>query len=91
VDFYGEVLQELVVALGAALLVANVMALVRRSRDREAAAKRHVRTARPGSPVKRLGQKERDRDLEVAPLARTVTYAVVGLVVMVWGVASIVR
>ncbi len=90
-DFYGQVLQELVVALGAALLVANVAALVRRRRDREGAAAKQLRKARPGSPVRRLGQADRHNDLAVAPLARTVTYAVVGLVVMVWGVASIVR
>jgi len=91
VDFYGEVLQELVVALGAALLVANVAALVRRRRDQEGAAAQKVKRARPGSPVKRLGHTDRHGDLTVAPLARTVTYAVVGLVVMVWGVASIVK
>ena len=76
-DFYGEVLQELVVALGAALLVANVAALLRRRRDRDAAAQRQVRKARPGSPVKRLGQADRHGDLAVAPVARSLTYAVV--------------
>jgi hypothetical protein len=91
VDFYGEVMQELVVALGAALLVANVLALLRRRQDREVAAQQKVKKARPGSPVKKLGQTNRHGDLAVAPLARTVTYALVGLVVMVWGVASIVR
>jgi hypothetical protein len=91
VDFYGEVLQELVVALGAALLVANVLALFRRQRDREVAASTKLRKARPGSPVKRMGQTNRHADLAVAPVARSVTYALVGLVVMVWGVASIVK
>ncbi len=89
-DFYGEVLQELVVALGAALLVANVAALIRRRRDRDTAAQRKIAKSRPGSPVRRLGQADGHGDLPVAPFARTVTYAAVGLVVMVWGVASIV-
>jgi hypothetical protein len=91
VDFYGEVLQELVVALGAALLLANVMALVKRRQDKDSAAQKKMRKTRPGSPVKKMGQTDRHGDLAVAPLARTVTYAVVGLVVMIWGVASIVK
>jgi hypothetical protein len=89
VDFYGEVLQELVVALGAALLIANVAAIARRGRDREVAAQHKVSKSRPGSPVRRVGQANRHGDLPVAPLARSLTYAIVGLVVMVWGVASI--
>ncbi len=90
-DFYGEVMRELIVALGAALLLANAAALVRRRRDKEGAAQQNLRKARPGSPVKRLGQADGHGDLAVAPLARTVTYAIVGLVVMLWGVASIVK
>ncbi|HEY3832603.1 MAG TPA: hypothetical protein VGO03_09945 [Acidimicrobiia bacterium] len=89
--FYGEVMQELVVALGAALLLANVIALVKRRQDKESAAQRKPHKTRPGSPVKRMGQADRHGDLAVAPLARTVTYALVGLVVMLWGVATIVK
>ncbi|HEY1740489.1 MAG TPA: hypothetical protein VGI86_17380 [Acidimicrobiia bacterium] len=89
--FYGEVMQELVVALGAALLLANVMALVKRRQDKDSAAQKKLRKARPGSPVRKVGQADRHGDLAVAPLARTVTYALVGLVVMIWGVASIVK
>jgi hypothetical protein len=96
VDFYGEVLQELVVALGAALFVANVLALVRRRNDAAAANRRTVARARAGSPVRgyRRDAKPgttRDRDLPQAPVARSVLYAVIGFVVMVWGVASLVR
>ena len=89
--FYGEVMQELVVALGAALLLANVIALVKRRADKDSAAQKKAHKSRPGSPVKRMGQADRHGDLAVAPLARTVTYALVGLVVMLWGVATIVK
>jgi hypothetical protein len=92
VDFYGEVLQELVVALGGALFVANVLALVRRRDDAVAASRRTVARARPGSPVRGYRRDARgSRDLPQAPVARSVVYAVIGFLVMVWGVASLVR
>lgn len=87
-DFYGEVLRELVVALGAALLVANVAVLVRRRRDRDAAVQRTVARSRPGSPVRGYGRSN-STDLAVAPVGRSVLYALIGVVVMVWGIASI--
>ena len=91
-DFYGEVLQELVVALGAALFVANVLALVRRRNDALAANRRTVARARAGSPVRGYRRAaDGSRDLPQAPIARSVVYAVVGFVVMVWGLASLLR
>jgi hypothetical protein len=90
VSFYDEVLRELVTALGAALFFANLLALVRRRSDARRAAQRTVARARPGSPVR--GNKrddEQGHDLPQAPIARTVTYLVIGFVVMVWGIASL--
>jgi hypothetical protein len=87
---YDSVLRELVTALGAALFLANALALTRRRSDAHRAAQRTVARARPGSPVR--GNK-RDAnggtDLPQAPLARSVTYLVIGFVVMVWGIASL--
>ena len=72
--FYDEVLRELLVAMGGALFVGNLMALLRR---------RAPVAARPpdaeGGPA-----------LPQAPLARTVTYLVIGFVVALWGIASLV-
>jgi hypothetical protein len=88
-SFYDEVLRELVTALGAALFLANLFALVRRRSDARRAAQRTVAKARPGSPVR--GQKrtvDAKPDLPQAPVARTVTYLCIGFVVMVWGIAS---
>ncbi len=96
-DFYGEVLQELVVALGAALFVANVLALVRRRNDAAASTRRTVARARAGSPVRgyrrdaKAAPRPAARDLPQAPVARSVLYAVIGFLVMVWGFASLVR
>ena len=70
-DFYDEVLRELLVAVGAAMVVGNLMALIRRRA--------------PASVV-------RSEDGEVppqAPLARTVTFLVIGFVVAFWGLASL--
>jgi hypothetical protein len=70
--FYDEVLRELLVAMGAALFLGNLMALVRRRAPASAA------------------ESDDGHALPQAPLARTVTYLVIGFVVALWGVASLV-
>jgi hypothetical protein len=82
VSFYDEVLREMIAAVGAALFVGNLVALVRR---------RNRRNARPARP-RRAGPDETDRstDLAQAPVARTALYMALGFVVMVWGVASLI-
>ena len=87
-DLYGDVLLELVTALGAALFAANAYALIRRNRDRRAAAKAAVVRARPGSPVRRQVEASRGV-LAEAPVPRTVTFMLLGLVVFIWGLATI--
>jgi hypothetical protein len=90
VSFYDDVLRELVFALGAALFVANAFALVRRRQDAERAAARTVARSRAGSPVRGYKRNDDSRDLPQAPLARTVTYLLIGFVVMIAGLAAIV-
>jgi hypothetical protein len=89
-DFYGEVLRELVTAIGAALFVANVRALARRGVDADVAARRTVARARPGSPVRGYRRSGESGDLVQAPVLRSVLYMSIGLVVMIWGIASLV-
>ncbi|HUF84836.1 MAG TPA: hypothetical protein VMQ81_09630 [Acidimicrobiia bacterium] len=74
-SFYDDVLLELLAALGAALFIGNLVALVRRRRDRETAP---------------AGREQRDADLPAAPVARTLLYMALGFVVMVWGIASLI-
>lgn len=90
-DFYDEVMRELLVALGAALLIGNIWALLRRRSDARMASARTVARSRPGSPVRgnRVRGDEEDHDLAQAPVARSVTFAAIGFVVMVWGIASL--
>ena len=88
-SFYDDVLLELVTALGAALFVANALALFRRGADRRAAAKESVVRSRPGSPVRRQVRQATTGKLDQAPITRSVVFLVVGFVVMVWGLASI--
>ena len=84
-------LRELVVALGAALFFGNVLALVRRRYLARAAAEETVARSRPGSPVRGLGRgPSAATDLQQAPVSRSLTYAAIGFVVMVWGIASLV-
>jgi len=73
VGFYDEVLRELLVAMGAALFFGNLLALLRR---------------RAPAPSAEAGRGEAET-LHQAPVARTVAYLVIGLVVAVWGVASL--
>jgi hypothetical protein len=91
VSFYDEVMRQLVVALGAALLLGNVVALVRRSRD---AADRGVRGGARNAKVKGSSRvvatgRTRQGELVQAPVARSVTFAVLGFVMMVAGIAAL--
>jgi len=89
VDFYTEVLLELMAALGAALFVANGLALVRRRSDARQAARDAVTKGRPGSPVRKQARLATTGTLAQAPLARTVTFMLLGLIVAIWGIASL--
>jgi hypothetical protein len=89
-SFYDDVLRELVFALGAALFVANALALYRRRADAQATARRTVARNRPGSPVRGYKRTD-DTDLPQAPFARTVTYMLVGFFVMVAGLGAILN
>lgn len=84
-SFYDEVMRELVLALGGALFLANGLALVRRRGDgRRAAATSGSRRSRGSNRT------DSPDDLVQAPLARTVTYLLIGLIVAIWALASIV-
>jgi hypothetical protein len=89
VDFYGEVLVELMVALGAALFVANAYALLRRRADRRAAAKTAAIRNRPGSPVRGKVHTATTGNLDEAPVGRSVGFMLMGLLVAIWGIASL--
>jgi hypothetical protein len=90
VSFYDDVLREIILAVGAALFIGNLIALARRRSDRRRATQRAVAKGRPGSPVRGQVAATRNREaLPEAPLARTVLYLVVGFVVMVAALAAI--
>jgi hypothetical protein len=72
-EFYDEVLRELLVAMGAALFVGNLMALLRRR-------------ATAQSPP---SAEEESQEPVRAPVARTVTYMLMGFVIAFWGLASL--
>jgi hypothetical protein len=86
---YDEILRELITVLGAALFVANLWALIRRPFDVDRVAANTVARARPGSPVRGQANPSEKRELAQAPVGRTVTYMVLGLFVMIAGIASL--
>lgn len=90
-SFYDQVLRELVVAFGAALLVANVLALVRRRRDadlRTATAGARSAKVKGASRAAATGR-TRDGELVQAPVGRSVAFAVLGFVMMIAGIAAL--
>jgi hypothetical protein len=86
---YDEILRELITVLGAALFVANLWALIRRPFDADRGAANTVARARPGSPVRGQAKPSEKRELAQAPVGRTITYMVLGLFVMIVGIASL--
>lgn len=89
-DFYDDVLRELILAVGAALFIGNLIALARRRSDRRRATQRAVVKEQPGGPARgQVAEVEKRDALPEAPLARTVLYLVIGFVVMVAALAAI--
>lgn len=91
-NFYTQVLIELIGALGAAMAIGNVMAILRRKRDRDNAREnlQHAnRASRQTSTMLAKKQiKEGKATLAVAPLWRSITYVVIGTLVFIWAVVS---
>jgi hypothetical protein len=77
VNFYDQVLREIVAAIGAALLFGNGYALLRRRRD-----------ARAGSG-KSAGAAKKGEELIVAPIGRTLAFMLLGLLMLVAGIAAL--
>ncbi len=92
-DFYDQVLRELVVALGAALVVGNGLALLRRRRDRRAPARpAGARSTKvKGASRRRAAGRSGTGDLAVAPVGRSALFAALGLVMMLAGIAALTR
>jgi hypothetical protein len=90
VSFYDEVLRELVVAFGAALLVANVLVLLKRRRDAEHRVITGTRSAKAkgASRVAATGRTAQG-ELIQAPVGRSVAFAALGFVMLVAGIASL--
>jgi hypothetical protein len=89
-SFYDEVLRELIVALGAALALGNGLALVRRRRDAQARARAGVRSTKAKGSSRARGGRTATGELVQAPVARSVTFLVLGVVMVVAGLAAIV-
>ncbi len=88
-------MRELIIAIGAALVVANGWALIRqrvmpaapeelRATRSSAASQRRKREV-----AERAGRRA-DGSLVVAPTARTIAFLVLGVLLIIWGVGSLV-
>jgi hypothetical protein len=65
------------------------MALLRRRGDARRAARDAAARARPGSPVRKQVRVATTGTLPQAPVLRSVTFMVLGLVVAIWGIATL--
>ena len=79
-SFYDDVLRELLLALGAALFIGNLIALIRIRRDAPAAVRSGPATA----------DGDEAEYLDHAPIGRTLLFLVIGFVVMVTALAAII-
>lgn len=84
-SFYDQVLRELIVAIGGALLVGNVLALLRRRGDGPEA-----HGAETAARVRDATTQTDSDDLVQAPVVRTLLFAALGLVMLVAGIAALV-
>lgn len=90
-SFYDEVMRELIAAIGAALLVANLIALARRRSDTRArGARSGARNAKvKGSSRVHSTGRTVDGELVQAPVGRSVAFAALGFVMLVAGIAAL--
>lgn len=90
-SFYDEVMRELIAAIGAALFVANLVVLLRRQRDVERrGARGTARNAKvKGSSRVQATGRTRQGELVQAPVARSVTFMLLGFFMMVAGIAAL--
>ena len=91
VSFYDEVMRELIAAIGAALLIANLIALARRQKDADArGARSGARSVKvKGSSRVASTGRTRDGELVQAPVGRSVAFAILGFVMLVAGIAAL--
>ena len=92
-NFYTQTMIELVGALGAAMIVGNILAVIRRNRDRKMALeslKTSLRTSKQTTTLLAKNQiKQGKATLAVAPLGRSLVFIAIGFVALVWSLASL--
>ena len=88
-SFYDEVLRELIVAFGAALVIGNGLALYRRRLDAQARARAGRRSTKAKGSSRSRSGRTATGELVQAPVARSVAFLVLGVVMLVAGLAAI--
>ena len=82
-------------ALGAAMVLGNVIAIFKRRNDESQAKESLRRTSRASkqttNALAKNQIKQGNATLAVAPLGRSMVFIVIGLVVSLWAFASLIR
>lgn len=92
-DFYTQTMIELVLALGAAMVVGNIFAIFKRKKDRQIAQqslKQNPRQSKHQTSTLVKNQMAQGKaTLAVAPLKRSILYIIIGLVVFAWAAITL--
>lgn len=84
-NFYIEVMKELIVAFGAALVIGNVLAIVRRRPPEPTEPNQSTGPDQSTGPTGSTGAPTLTR----APLGRSLVFVALGTLMVVWGLASL--
>lgn len=92
-NFYTQTMIELIGALGAAMVLGNVMAIVRRNKDRTEAKNALQKAPRASRHTTTMLAKEQIKQgkatLAVAPIGRSLIYVAIGSIVFIWAAISL--
>ncbi len=93
-DFYAQTMVELIAALGGAMVFGNLLAVIKRKRDKKIAQeslKTNPRATKQTTSTLVKNQVSQGKaTLAIAPLYRSIIYIVIGLFVLSWAVVTLV-
>lgn len=92
-DFYTQTMIELILALGGAMVVGNILAILKRKRDLQEARESLKQTPRQSkhqtSTMVKNQMAQGKATLAVAPLKRSLIFIAVGLVAFLWAAVTL--
>mgnify|MGYP000897703473 CR=1 FL=1 len=92
-DFYTQTMVELILALGAAMVLGNLLAILKRNKDKKIAQeslKTSPRTSKQTNSAMLKNQVSQGKaTLAIAPLKRSIVFIVIGLIAFTWATITL--